>query len=340
MSKKHIKLIPIDFKHFTTGRRNSGKSAIDIIAPYSYESSERNVNDSLVGFLGNSIETGKYFNQREYSINWRGTKAEINKIRLYVSQLNSDAILFAGLSDQTIKTPTMLFNAKGNLAALVEQYKPFYEEYQNYLPFDQLKSDFPRSTVGVRLGGSHLSVANQFEVLPGEVRGAVAYHFIPAGVESVLSILRHTPTTTAISKTHGVSFYLTYMSLDKNTTRNAGTTSIDPNSYTTLNNWVIVNSVNYDRVVAIQPFVPGNTSNYTISSLRGVLNYIPPILADYRDWDLINNNTKLKTQMDASIDDIPSALVPTDGGTYNLIKASGEGVAEFSCNFREVASVL
>lgn len=325
---RNIKLIPISPNTFVDFHQHTPQQPpVEILAPKSYEYSSESSAIVNTGLLGNTLVSGRFFQAREYSFNWVGKKKEIDKIRLYLTQTSNRFFLFAGLSDNPVVTPSVMYDSKAMLASLVDQHKPLNSSYENYLPEYGFTESPRRGSTGVQLSDGNVPKREQFDIIPANSVGASAYIYLEKGVEYSWAIDQNLPSNGV--NCHTVPFSAIVVSLDNSTSggviKYLHMDNNDANTYS-----ILTEALDHDAVALLTVVAPTDSEGKNNSSLHGILNYSAPIITSTSNFDSWH---KLDLAMANSLEDVPSLLTPVNAGVYNMLSSS---LAEFSISFQEI----
>lgn len=309
MSRK-LKVIPFDSANTNGTNRIRHQEPLEIIAPVSWESNtDTNITQEL-GVLGNPVMFSMPFQERSYALNWSGSLKEINRIINYFTKTSHRHFLIGNLSEHNVITPGMMFNSKGMLASIADNYKLPGELYKDYLTI-YLGEGYNPGSMGVKVANtsnfSYISTKDSAE----------AFVYLPA---KTVYDFRIVPATylNADSTKNNLDFSVTYYPL--NNYSNPTTSIFRINDSTEI---VQIPSSSVDRVLGIRLDLPISVT--TSNAVEGVLNYIPPII--------------YKRGTDYTLDeyeDVPSLVRPVDNYVYNRLSPN---IAELSMNFKEITHV-
>lgn len=309
MSRK-LKVIPFDITKLDGVGYVVYQEPLEVIPPVSWESSTDTNNIQEQGVLGNPVMFSMPFQERTYTLDWVGSFKEINRVVNYFTKTSHRHFLLGNLSDQNVVTPGMMFNSKGMLASVTDKYKLPGELYQDYLT-RHLGEGYNPGSMGIKVANtsnfSHISTED----------GAESFVFIPKNIDFTFRLV---PVTylTGNSIKNNLDFSVTHYTLDNFTEPYSTTFRINDSTGV-----IQIPAISEDRVLGIRLVLP--TSVNTATSVRGVLNYIPPII--------------YKQGTDYTLDDyedVPSLVRPVDNYIYNR---RSPNIAELSMNFKEITHV-
>lgn len=315
MARK-LKIIPVGSENLSPNGNVWHREIFDVISPVSWEFNTNTNNILEQGILGNSIVRSLPMQERTYTLNWLGSRKDINRIINYLTKTSFKHFLFGNLSDQNIITPGIMFNSKGMLASVADFRKLPGATYQDYLTHYQ-GSGYNVGSAGIRIHAT----ANEFSFVDSVSSGVEAFMFIPPNEDYTMRInpVGYGYTDSVLNS---LNFYATFYNIDDESSINEKPRYVEidltrrSDSYT-------INRATRPRILRLQLRSPKVTN--ATAAIRGVLNYIPPIIYRYGTTHVMDD-----------YEDIPSVLRPVDDFVYNIISPN---VAELSMNFKEVTHV-
>ena len=295
--------------------------AFDIISPTSWEETTASNVLEEQGVLGNVILSAMPMRERSFTFNWVGPKKEIIRVLNYFTKTNVKHFLLGNLSDQNVLTPGIMFNSRSMLTSVADHRKMPGADYLDYLPHYH-GAGFNPGSLGVRVGANRNS-GNNFSFVDN-ASGIEAFMYLPKNQSYTVQLLpvSHTSATGTSSSTHSLNSVNFSARVYPVSTSTATAQTLQFNLSSRVDTYEILSDTR-DRVLRVTMKAPIIT--YRLSTLDGILNYIPPII--YK-----TNTSKVLDEYE----DIPSLLRPVGDFVYNVISPN---VAELTMNFKEVIYV-
>lgn len=320
MSKK-LKVIPFDINNLYSRTYSTDglyhQEPLEVISPVSWE---LNTNTNVLqeqGVLGNIITYNMPFQERTYRIDWVGSRAEINKVLNYFTKNSHRHFVLGNLSDHNVITPGMMFNSKGMLASVAEKYRFPGELYRDYLPRYH-GNGYNVGSMGVKIAPNSSSTTDYSFVDTSD--SAVGVLYLEKGQAYTMEYNKasYSSLTSSLGNLNHLLFRYTYYRLD-NRYSDIDMVTIRMN----VNESHYIAPADFDRMLTLELRV--NNLVNSNSNVRGILNYIPPIIYKLGTSPILDD-----------YEDIPSLLMPVDDYVYNVVSPT---VAELSMNFKEITNV-